>query len=350
MKTFSLVSSLFVLCASTAVAKMLARHGPKMDSEAILLTSFIKPQQEPNALLLVLNQELQNDRLLQNSMTPTDDNICEAILNYTYTTDYERSMDPCTCQRHNESIGMETGTFIVDCKYDYCKECINSTELCGYHSVSSNYSYIENLDFLPVESNTCLQYTTERDDNICVKIDFNENIVDTKCQIQIGDQFCTSCGYVSCGNSSSLESTTVDIDWYFDCSNIDGSYKINFCDYTPYTDIAIPETNAIDPFRFLYFDSSDWGTCFNTYDNTSATGRPVDSVVNAPAFTPTVTSNFPPVTTIPTIRDTTAAPIVIDTMSSNTTSASSSLSLMPLFDTVIGHVLIITVMLSFLID
>jgi hypothetical protein len=280
MKKVSIVLSLYVLCVPTVVANTLVHQNTiGNDSESISLPSFLNSQHVPSSYLV---RSLQQD-----DFTWTDERICEAILDQTYLSDYEESMAPCTCERTTDSSGTTPGTFFVNCNHEYCDKCLNSNELCGYRT--ANFTIMENLDapflIVPKESYSCLKYSAGRDDDICMKIEFDElNGEETTCQIQIGDQVCTSCEYVACGDDDLVDDKITAMS--FDCSNNAELYAINMCDYVTPTESVIPVSNAIDPFGYLHFDSNDWETCYNSSDdNVSTNGTPAES--NSTSSSPT---------------------------------------------------------------
>jgi hypothetical protein len=80
---------------------------------------------------------------------------------------------------------------------------------------------------------------------MCIKEVLDETSDDAfpeSCQIIVGDQVRTSCNFISCPTSVEYGNS-----FTFDCSNIDGLYAMNTCDYEPYTDIPLPAMDKFDP-------------------------------------------------------------------------------------------------------
>jgi hypothetical protein len=268
MKTFWLALSLYILCTSAVMSKLFVPNDVAIDETKSI------------SLLSSKHHELYPVRSLQNSSTPTmnpseknmnwtDDDACEAIFDKIYQTEDERSMEPCKCQRDANSTGAGAGMFLIDCNYDYCEECSSSSSVCGYSSDKHKFFVTDLSSIFPTEQNNCVQFTAGRDDEMCwrTNADFSYDIL-------VGDQVCTSVEYAKCGVDGSVatDSKISDSDMSFDCSNIDGLYAMNFCDYDPHTDIAFttPDENK-DPFFFFVRKFLSGSTCNNLSDNGSTT-------------------------------------------------------------------------------
>jgi hypothetical protein len=300
------------------------------------------------------NSNQITDRLLQGtpamtmvtkvSNTASDESKCEHILRASFATDYEASMNPCTCKRFGP------GFFLLDCSYDYCEKCLDSTELCGYQYM--NYTIVDNFTsapgFQPTEMNKCIQYTSGKDYNMCIKSVFDGPtsffLHPQTCQIHIRDQVCTSCDHILCPNG-----TEFDFSWSFDCSNIEGLYAMNMCDYEPYTDVASPSLDALDPLVFIRYENKQWYNCIFAPNNGSEPSSPLNIMHNFPAFAPSSDSVFDLIDSL--IDDTLIDDILIDDtltvvdVSSSIESAASSL--LPLIDTANVDTLFATVMVLF---
>jgi hypothetical protein len=268
------------------------------------------------------NNNKKQQRVLQNNQT-----YCSVVYNkFVYSnSSYERSNTPCNCYRSSERL-IETvdidpvvikrtipGTFQVDCSYDYCStnKCIttiNGTTVCATRTTNSTYKEdIDNPnDTELMDGDECVQYTTtdNDDDNtdsqtVCKRLYFDFN-VQNACEIQFGSQDsvfmekCTVCKFVSCKNTGAAAGSYSNNLWQrkvaFDCTNINGLYAMDPCDYTETSNSTLyqpdPTIWSYDPLSWLNpLGLIRFDTCFDPNAPTSSMS-PIKVPTNIPTKKP----------------------------------------------------------------
>jgi hypothetical protein len=204
----------------------------------------------------------------------------------------DRIMNACTCSRTAATSGILPGLFGVDCDYSYCPECIDNTaRLCGV--MYDNYTYLEDLE-MPVltasqikKMTSCIQYIVGSSELVCMTTNFDYITLDITCTVTISGQQCSSCNIVKCAsgigsnpvNLSDINTDEIyDNEFLFDCSNIDGMYAFDECEYVPFTMTPSLELAAQDPLSFnRYTDETPTESCYkvsNTIQrDTNASGN-----------------------------------------------------------------------------
>jgi hypothetical protein len=349
MKFFNVFTFYGIWCVPSILGKLNAWQDSTTmnDPKSISLPSVIHSKRRSK-------QTLGN--FLQTSLTPamtrmvtkesnieSDESICESFVQG-YFDDWAEN----TCQRIVDRNGLEPGVFLVEYKFDYCDDCYPPTELCGYefgnYTFLDNYASFENI--LANEEYYCIQYTSGKEYTMCIKSVLDETSDDAlpeSCQIHIGDQVCTSCDFIFC--HSGIE---YDESWTFDCSNIDGLYAMNTCDYEPYTNITAPAMDKFDPLVFIRPDGG-YSECSIAPDTGTATRRPLN-IVASPAIAPKPSSNFPP--SVPNQHNfpTTGTPSVVGLSSSIESVSTAESSRLSLIVTSNGLALLVTgIVLFFLV-
>lgn len=214
----------------------------------------------------------------------TDEEVCHQILDLTYKSDYEKLMNACQCSRDED----DTSSFSSKCNYNYCESCMPSTELCGYMVGETTYSG-DSTDaslIVPTKTLACLQYTAGIDTNICLDTSFDWTTLAMTCSIGINDmsQKCNSCELTQCDPSNENSEYV----FSFDCSNIDGGYSLNQCDYQQFTSTPLPVAEPLDPFVFLRFTlhSDSWNRCYDPTPANDSTNIPTTPELLTPTLSP----------------------------------------------------------------
>lgn len=245
----------------------------------------------------------------------SDNDICNAISSRTYRSTYDKMKSPCSCQR---TSGISTtlvnninvtipGTFDVICDYQYCTECYNAgttdndipPSYCG--TLYTNYTYYENIQYptnpISKDGYECITVLNNNTtDKVCLQTFLNtSNILTTttsddnssttntrqggsqqqqpefSCNIYVNEQMCTSCEFVLC---TDYPNEPFAQQLLYNCSNIDGGYSMNTCDYLSENSDSDSNNNGIFTFNetilsdpLLYFNPINnpytFETCYN---------------------------------------------------------------------------------------
>jgi hypothetical protein len=150
--------TLFFVCTSIGIACTIAdNHGNVLQEN---IKSFISRKKQNDIYgINEMMAHLKPTTSGRSVQVINEEDTSSQILDLQYRTDYDRSMNPCTCSQD----ALDPSVLVSKCKYDYCETCLSPSfsELCGYTYGETTYtSETTTSSFsLQTKSRVCIQYT-----------------------------------------------------------------------------------------------------------------------------------------------------------------------------------------------